>query len=233
MDHISHVDSEEIRRKIKQQLEPLFLNFYTGSPGYRSFKESYEFFATKMQKTHEQNLMILKIVLDFVSLLSKSDGKENKNSISEMSEPSMKRTGCLMNIFIYLSCVEVCATPFMDLVILLLASQGQCFHIPPDRDHHYHRHASSLKDLDSPTISLSAKLAFLKESGFTLFSDVIKPSLRNKIAHMDFEIDDAGVLWVGSKRKKTKINIQMEITHVLANLTEIQKYVLDQLRIIG
>lgn len=91
MDHISHVDSEEIRRKIKQQLEPLFLNFYTGSPGYRSFKESYEFFATKMQKTHEQNLMILKIVLDFVSLLSKSDGKENKNQHSNGNHPCSRK----------------------------------------------------------------------------------------------------------------------------------------------
>jgi hypothetical protein len=90
--------------------------------------------------------------------------------------------------------------------VLLLVAKGVDFHLEPDYEHRYTRHARSLEEIESPGLPLS-KLDFLKLNGLTFFSKWIDRDLRNCIAHLDFEIDDNVDLIVLRKAKRRRIDL--------------------------
>ena len=104
--------------------------------------------------------------------------------------------------------VELIGNAFVDQTILLLIAGGRDLHLGPDYNRRYVRHAASLADLESPSVPLSVKLDFLDSNGLSLFSKWIGRSLRNKIAHLNFVIDE-GNFKIGNKRidlqQKSKI----------------------------
>ena len=114
-----------------------------------------------------------------------------------------------MDATTYLIETELIGTVYVDRVLLLLIGKGIDFHLEPDFNHRYTRHATSLEDIQAPSISLAAKLDFLEANNLTFFNKWINRNLRNKIAHLDYTIkNDSFYL---NKGKGPKINLQKEL----------------------
>jgi hypothetical protein len=58
---------------------------------------------------------------------------------------------------------------------------------------------------------MSIKLDFLSSNGLDFFSKWIDRGLRNKIAHLDFEIDQEGNFLAGKQKKKVDIELKSNI----------------------
>lgn len=101
-------------------------------------------------------------------------------------------------------------------MILLLIGKGIDFQLEPDYDHRYKRHATSLEDLQTPSLSLATKQNFLQANKINIFSNMIDRTLRNKIAHMDFTIDSGIFYYLDKKGKK----VQPDVREKLQVLTE-------------
>lgn len=74
----------------------------------------------------------------------------------------------------------------------MFASKGDFLHIEPDNECRFIRHATSFEDLESPSVSLAIKFGFLDKCGLHCFQKYVDRNLRNKIAHMDFGVDEKG-----------------------------------------
>jgi hypothetical protein len=59
-------------------------------------------------------------------------------------------------------------------------------------------YARGLDDLDNA--SLGEKLSFLNHHGLRIFSQNLNKDLRNKIAHMDFDVNSDGTISVGQQK---------------------------------
>ena len=109
-------------------------------------------------------------------------------------------TGTLLNTFVYLGLFETSMTNMIDLVLLFLISLHHDFYLS-----YHRRYAESLEDLDSP--SLAEKLHFLNKHKLQAFSKNMNKFLRNKIAHMEFDIDSDGRISIDNK----KYDIEREV----------------------
>ncbi len=76
--------------------------------------------------------------------------------------------------------VELAGNFYVNLALLLLVGKGHALHLKPDFKHGYVRHASSLEDIESPTLSLSVRLDFLESHGLTFFRKWVDTKLRTK-----------------------------------------------------
>ena len=102
-------------------------------------------------------------------------------------------TGTLLNTFVYLGLFETSITNVIDLVLLLLISLDHDFYIP-----YHRRYAEKLGDLDSPP--LAEKLRFLNQHNLQVFSRSLNKFLRNKIAHMEFDIESDSRISIGTEK---------------------------------
>jgi len=100
---------------------------------------------------------------------------------------------------------ETSVTNVVNCIVFLLILNGHDFFIQYAK-----KYASDLDDLDDST--LAEKLDFLNFHGFSFFTKGINKSLRNKIAHMDFDIEGKGVVIL----KEQKFNLQTEILNLEA-----------------
>ena len=114
--------------------------------------------------------------------------------------------------------VEVSASLLMDITIIMLSTRNQVLHIESDEKYKFIRHATSIEDLESPSVSLATKISFLKYCGFDCFEKYVDRTLRNRIAHMDFEIDTNGNLFVHDKRNGKVIKKQVDFKQKLNRL---------------
>ena len=125
----------------------------------------------------------------------------------------------LFDATMYLFGIETSTNLIADILIIMLAAQGQFLHIEPDDKYRFIRHATTIEDLESPTITLAMKLSFLKKSGFTCFQKYIDKNLRNKIAHFDFEIDANGDFFLFQLKKgiieKKKVDVMKKLDTLL------------------
>jgi hypothetical protein len=82
------------------------------------------------------------------------------------------------------------------------------------------RHATSLADLESASVSLAAKLDFLKACGLPCFEKYIDRKLRNKIAHTDFVISKEGKfrMFDNDKRKEVAVEQKLEMLQCFTSL---------------
>jgi len=191
----------DIKNQVESQLQPLFSNFYASSEQYVLYKKYEDYYEYKFRKaddffgvTYELNNFYL------LEGLSKS----------KVDPIDQKRHLNFNYAFNYLMLVETIGTLYINQVILLLIGSGHTFHLEPDINHRYIRHAKSLEDIESPVISLASKLDFLAEHGLSFFSKWIDRQLRNRIAHLDFDIDEKGDFFI-IKNKKKKINLLKKI----------------------
>lgn len=185
--------NQKIYDNVKKQLEPIFSKFYKTSPSYQTYIESV-------------NQLVKR--LDRIDVIQ--DGLNEWQQLVHKSFP-LKVIG-LMDAFTYLMQVEMYGNHFVNLTLLLMVGKGDFLHLNPDFEHKYVRHATSLKDIESPSLPLSTKLDFLKANGINFFDKWINRKLRNKIAHGDFFIDEEGNFFiVDSMGKKTKKDLDQNL----------------------
>lgn len=184
---------KELLENTRRQLEPLYSDFYPSSKQYKFVKRYEKQFTEKLARA-----------ADFVTTISSAMEFYTQTSTRELSEIESQKSLSFMEAFNYLSSVELVGTLFVDLAILLLIGKGYNLHMEPDYEHRFTRHAASLEDLESPTLPLSIKLDFLELHGLTFFSKWIDRVLRNKIAHLNFVIDENGDFFMLSKKGRRK-----------------------------
>jgi hypothetical protein len=112
-----------------------------------------------------------------------------------------------LHAFLYLTQIELLGTGYADMIILLLTAKGVDLHLEPDYEHRYTRHVASPKDLDSPSLTLSVKLDFLKMNELSFFEKFIDRKLRNDVAHANFRIDDNGKFFQLTKKGKKEVDV--------------------------
>jgi hypothetical protein len=197
----------QVFAEVEAQLQPLFADFYPTSKQYRAFLDDSMRFTKLLAKA---GITSSTIQQTYATLESGAKLIQENTNVDPREIAKAER---VLEALTYLSFVELLATPYIDLAILMLISNEHALHLAPDQKHPYVRHASSMKDLDSPALSLYAKLDFLDMNGFPFFSKWVDRPLRNKIAHLDFHIDNEGVFFIenenGTREKvdlKAKLN---------------------------
>ncbi len=178
--------SKEVEQEVKQQLVPLFADFYPSSAKFLMYKKYRLAFSERISKANQFNNYIVGLT-EIIGPISSTDTKDKRKS------------KVLLGALLYLSEVELLGNILVDEAILLLVAGGADLHLEPDYEHRYVRHVNSLEDLQSPSLSLSVKLDFLDSNGLGCFSKWINRPLRNKIAHLDFDIDEEGHFKLGKK----------------------------------
>ncbi len=180
---------KEIEDEVRTQLEPLFIEFYTGSKMYKAY---YEYLEQLIERTNRN--------FDFFDIV--------KLAYKAQAEP---KAITALHTLLYLTQIELVGTGYVDMAILLLTAKGIDLHLEPDYEHRYTRHVASLEDLDSPSLTLNVKLDFLKVNGLSFFDKCIDRNLRNAIAHANFKIDDNGKFFQLTKRGKKEVDMLEEI----------------------
>ncbi len=202
---------EAIQKEVKQQLWSLFKNLYDGSPMQSALAKNWNKIVTELDKFHPTT-DLFRISIEKVTNLAKKS--ENPKEY--------KKTVILLYVFTYLSLVETIGNNLVNLALLLLIAEGHDIHLAPDKQHSYVRHVATFEELDSPTISLAIKLDMLNSLGYPVFSKWINRELRNRIAHLDFEIDELGNFFTITKSgKKRKFDLIQEMIRFLDYSTEI------------
>jgi hypothetical protein len=101
--------------------------------------------------------------------------------------------------------------------------------LEPDYKHRYTRHVNSLEDLDSPALSLSVKLDFLEVNGVPFFSKWIDRPLRNKIAHLEFEINDNGEFFIFEEKGRKKVDLFRKLQTLAEYFNAFTDFFLEQI----
>lgn len=178
-----------IKDEVEKQLKPLFAKFYPSSEQYMLYKK----YEVEFKKKYKRIYDFLDRHTAFIKVFS--------NGISKEPYVEAKKHFNFVAAITYLLETELIGTVFVDQALLLLIGGGVDFHLEPDYKHRYTRHATSLEELEAPFLSLSVKLDFLSINGLTFFSKWLDRNLRNKIAHLDYEINDKGDFCLKGKRK--------------------------------
>jgi hypothetical protein len=99
----------------------------------------------------------------------------------------------LRKAFLYLGLFETSITNLIDLLLMLFIVDHHDFYVYDNR-----AYAKTLDDLDNA--SLGEKLSFLNYHGLPIFSQNLNKDLRNKIAHMDFDVNADGTISTGRQK---------------------------------
>ena len=192
---------KDIEQKVNKQLVPLFSTFYPSSNQFNLVKKYLDPFKIKIIKASE----LSKLDTALADILNQStfDSKKISKKIPSMITLQLANS--------YLQSVESVGSIFVNYSILLLIGKGIDLHLEPDRKHHYTRHAKTLEDIESPFLPLSVKIDFLCSNGLDFFSTWIDSPLRNKLAHLDFEITQQGELLIGKNRKKVDLPLKSKV----------------------
>jgi len=160
--------SREEREKLDEDIRKLFTSAWSGSNSAR-VQEEWGHFREKVSRT-TGDLQV------FVKIFERAD-------IS-------KRERALMRLFFYLVAVEGGFVNHMNFVCMLLVLEGHDLFNFVEREY-----ARSYQDITK--VDTYSKSLFLNEHGLMLFNKGLSRSLRNAIAHHDFEIDEEGDTTVG------------------------------------
>ena len=198
---------------MKQQLAPIFNKFYKTSTSYKKYLES----SAQLNSRLLRNQSIGKDMTELQEIVYSKDIPSKYHGV--------------MTAFAYLLRVEVLATFFVDLTLLLLIDEHACLHLDPDNTHKFVRHASSLEDIESPSLPLSRKLDFLETHQITFFKEYIDRNLRNKIAHGNFSVDANGDFYtISSKGNKKKIDLKQKINKLTNFINALSKIFVEEFK---
>ena len=188
-----------IKDEVEKQLKPLFAKFYPSSGQYKLYQEYENDFQKKNKNIHDfldRHTAFIKVFSKGISGETYIEAKQHLNFVMAVT---------------YLLETELVGTAFVDRTLLLLISSGVDFHLEPDYKHRYTRHATSLEDLEAPFLPLSIKLDFLNANGLTFFSTWLDRNLRNKIAHLDYEINDKGDFCLKGRGKPVNLKDKISV----------------------
>jgi len=176
---------ERINKEIRKQTQFVWADFLPSTPRYRIILKEKNRIALAFLKTARMMSMFCEI-----------------NTTASES----KITKTLTDALEYLTSIETNGNLAVNLMLLLLTADGDYIHLQPDRKHLYIRHAIRLKDLETPSLSLGNKLDFLISHGLVFFKEWINTTLRNRIAHADFDIDTEGDFFTVTENKDGIVN---------------------------
>jgi hypothetical protein len=141
--------------------------------------------------------------------------RQTQDTLIGLGKTLIGREKALLDGVAYMFWVEVSTNLLADIMIVMLSAKGQPLHIEPDDRYRFVRHATSIEDLDSPSVNLAMKLGFLETCELSCFEKYVDRKLRNKIAHMDFETDDKGNFFIYEKKngevRKKQVDIQQKL----------------------
>lgn len=162
--------------KIRHELMPYLDGIRKWEANVELFKREFSYFKLKYGKAVE--------IYTFLNenLTGKSDS-DIKNEIS--------------SLFSYLGLVESLGNSVVDMLVILLVANGHDFHMECIHSFPRVRHVSSISDLEHERVPLGIKLSFLKSNGISSFTSILDSELRNKVAHMNFEIKDNKIIIKG------------------------------------
>lgn len=165
-----------------------------------------------LRRTRFFQLMVEKLKPLVEEIQSTSEKKSKLHDFNKISAVRFEKSGQRMRLFkedsradydsqlntlrkafVFLALFETSVTNVVNCIVFLLMLNGHDFFIQ-----YVKKYASSLDDLDDST--LAEKLDFLNFHGFSFFTKGINKSLRNKIAHMDFDIEGKGVVILKEQR---------------------------------
>ncbi len=177
-----------------------------------------------LQNTPEYRRLVLKLKPLIESISALKQNKKLQESLKEL-QIRFKRSGERMHIFkddskvsydsqlntlrkafLFLALFETTVTNMLDCLVFLMILNHHDFFVQLKR-----KYAQSLRDIDD-SFGVAEKLNFLNLHGFSFLTENINNSLRNKIAHMDFDIEGKGVIII----KNTKYDIQEELIRLEA-----------------
>lgn len=177
-----------------------------------------------LEHSTEYQLLVEKLKPLVASILSSREEIDKLKDFTRQSQIRFEKSGQRMRLFkedsktdydsqlntirkafLFLALFETTVTNILNCIVFLLVLNGHDFFIQYTR-----KYAKSLDDLDEA--NLAEKLDFLKFHGFSFLTEKINKSLRNKIAHMDFDIEEKGVIVV----KKNKYDLQTEMIQLEA-----------------
>lgn len=209
---------KEIKEIVIRELKPVFSDFHPSSNQYLLYKKYDDIFAL-------QDIRILEFLYNHSNFcntfkLAAESSKVSGDSVSQ---------GHFLNAITYLLETEVIGTVYIDRILLLLIGKGVDLHLEPDYDHRYTRHAKCLEDLQMPSLSLANKLEFLRANNVSFFSKWIDRNLRNKIAHLDFEIVNQRFI-MDPNGRKTQVNLQNKIQIFTEYYNEVVDFFNQQLK---
>jgi hypothetical protein len=142
--------------------------------------------------------------------------RQTQDTLIGLGKTLTGKEKALLDGVAYMFWVEVSTNLLADIMIVMLSTKGQLLHIEPDDRYRFVRHATSIEDLDSPSVNLAMKLGFLEACELSCFEKYVDRPLRNKIAHMDFETDDKGKFFVYEKKngeiRKKPVDIQQKLS---------------------
>jgi len=189
------------------------LDLFRNDPDYKAIKNELESLTTEIMnitpKTSPQYQQFKRNMIEWSKKFDKAVEIGGKVSSVQKLQLVTKEPKLIsiIKMFRYLALVESVGTTLIDLIILLLTACGKTFHI--EQTHELPRvvHASSLRDLQSPNVTLAAKLGFLERNGLRATSRLIDRKLRNDIAHLNFNINGDGKISIKNKN----INIDQKL----------------------
>jgi len=160
------------------KLKPLVESIYPSSET-KEFQESLKTLQVRFKRSGERMLIL------------KEDSKADYDS----------QLNTLRKAFVFLALFETTVTNMLNCLVFLLIRNHHDFFVQLKR-----KYAETLKDLDE-SYGLAEKLNFLNLHGFSFLTENINNPLRNKIAHMDFDIEGKGVIIVKNKKYDLKTEI--------------------------
>ena len=111
----------------------------------------------------------------------------------------------LRKAFLYLGLFESSVINLIDFILMIFIATHHDFYVYDNR-----AYAKGLDDLNNA--SLGQKLSFLNYHGLQIFSQNLNKDLRNKIAHMDFDVNSDGTILVSQQ----KFDLEYEILKLSA-----------------
>lgn len=157
--------------------------------------------------------------------------RQTQSTLIGLGQTLVGKEKTLLDAVAYLFWVEVSTNLLADMLIVMLATKGQPFHIEPDDRYRFIRHATSIEDLESPSVSLAMKIGFLDKCGLSCFKKYVDRDLRNRIAHANFEIDDKGIFFTYEKKNGKLRKRQVDIQQKLDKLTFFNSAVMHKIKL--
>ena len=172
---------EKIQQEITAELKPYLdtiINMEKKSASYKQF--------CKALDIHDQKFAHGSHIYDYIM-----------KDFEEISKHGTKEE--IHRLFSYLGLVESIGNTVTDIIVMILVANNIDFHVESIRSTPRIRHVNSIEDLDKNRVPLTAKLNFLRDNQISVFPSVVDSELRNKIAHMNFEIR-RNQIWIKGKQ---------------------------------
>ena len=153
------------------------------------------------------------------ALMQQSEKMKNRALLLKetVNTASSKEATTLQKAFSYLGLFEASVTTLMDLLLMIFIANHHDFFVFQNK-----AYAKNIDDLSDS--SLAEKMTFFNHHGLLLIAQNINKNLRNKVAHMDFDVQPDGKIKIANQKYDLDYEILklsamvLLITHALESL---------------